>query len=605
LKKTLPTLAVVASAIVILIGMACNKSSSSSSATTTNNNIPADQIVTASLQGRVVDENGLPIQGAAVTSGSASTTTDVNGIFSFTSISMSSRFGYVKVVESGYYTGSRSIITNPGSANFVSIQLVPLAAASTFPAASGGSIAIASGDTATFPANGVVTASTNAAYTGTVHVYTNYLNPLDPNLYKYMPGDLRGIGSNGLETALETYGIVAVELQDAAGNQLQLAKGQTATLTFPIPDTLQSSAPATIPLWYFNDTTGRWIQQGAAIRMGNSYVGQVSHFTYWSIDVPVTTVNFNVRLKDQYGNPIPYTRIYFTGSDYQLGFNVNSFYTDSSGYAQGLIVKGESLVMQVVTQCGNVLAGANVGPALQDQNLGTIVVNINYADLNLSGKVVNCSSSPVDSGYVNATVDGLNYRAVVRNGAFTLPILRCNNTSTQVKLIAYDFTQLVSSAAASISVTSGNVVADTLIVCGGTTSGGTPAPTYNQFLSFSTQGVTGTYTNPPDTVTMAYDTQDNFNFYAIDFVNGTQNSIVTFTLQNFHGLGSYPIYYLQYQNNGTSQTLNSIGGTCTITQYDAVGGYIAGSLSGNLSSASAPGQASYPLTGSFKFIRTE
>jgi hypothetical protein len=464
LKKSLPALALASLATLLLVSIACNKSNSTGS-NTANNTIPPDQMVTASLQGHVVDENGLPVQGAAVTSGPATTTTDINGIFSFTSISMSTRFGYVQVVENGYYTGSRSIITNPGASNFVSIQLVPMAAATTFPAARGGSVGMASGDTATFPANAVVTASTNAAYTGTVHVFANYMDPTDLNLYKYMPGDLRGIGTNGLETALESYGIEVVNLQDDAGNKVQLASGHPATLTFVIPDTLQSSAPISIPLWYFNDSTGRWIQQGVALRIGNSYVGQVTHFTYWTCAVPVVTVNFNARLKDQYGNPIPFTHVYFTSNQSQNGFNTISSYSDSTGYVQGLLPQGESLVMYIVTQCGNPLAGANVGPALQDQNLGNVTVNIVNTTLTLTGSVVNCSNGSVDSGYVNAMIDGLNYRAVVKNGAFTLPIVRCYDESAQVTLTAYDLIGLTSGSASAITATDGNVNAGTLSAC--------------------------------------------------------------------------------------------------------------------------------------------
>jgi hypothetical protein len=464
LKKSLQALALASLATLLLVSIACNKSNSTGS-NTSNNIIPPDQVVTASLQGHVVDENGLPVQGAAVTSGSATTTTDINGIFSFTSISMSSRFGYVKVVENGYYTGSRSLITNSGASNFVSIQLVPMAAATTFPATSGGSVGMASGDTATFPANAVVSASTNAAYTGTVHAFANYMDPTDPNFYKYMPGDLRGIGTNGLETALESYGIEVVNLQDDAGNKVQIASGHLATLTFVIPDTLQSSAPVSIPLWYFNDSTGRWMQQGVAIRIGNSYFGQVSHVTYWTCAVPVVTVDFNARLKDQFGNPIPFTHVYFTSNQSQTGFNTISSYTDSTGYVQGLLPQNESLVMYIVTQCGNPLAGANVGPALQSQNMGNITVNVLNSTLTLSGNVVNCSSSSVDSGYVNATIDGLNYRAVVKNGTFNLPVIRCYDASAEVSLTAYDFVGMTSGSASMITATAGNVNAGTLSAC--------------------------------------------------------------------------------------------------------------------------------------------
>jgi hypothetical protein len=55
------------------------------------------------------------------------TTTDVNGVFSFSSISLSSRFGFVqRSLNQGFFTGSRSIITNPGASNYVNIQLIPM-----------------------------------------------------------------------------------------------------------------------------------------------------------------------------------------------------------------------------------------------------------------------------------------------------------------------------------------------------------------------------------------------------------------------------------------------------------------------------------------------
>jgi uncharacterized protein (DUF2062 family) len=221
-------------------------------------------------------------------------------------MSMSSRFGYVKVDKQGFFEGSRSVITNPGASNFVSIQLVPRTATGTFAAATGGAVAIASGDTAFFAASSVIAAATGTAYTGNVTVYARYLDPTNPNLYKTMPGDLRGIRSDGNETGLQSFGMMDIEMVDDAGNKLQLASGQRATLSFRIPDTLLAAAPATVPLWYFNDTTGRWIEQGSAVKQGNTYVGQVGHFTFWNCDAYINTVNFKLHVVDQFGNPVAY-----------------------------------------------------------------------------------------------------------------------------------------------------------------------------------------------------------------------------------------------------------------------------------------------------------
>lgn len=203
--------------------LACNKYADTS---TYSNDLPADKLVTASLQGRVLDENGSPVQGAAVNSGTASTTTDANGVFSFTDIQLSSRFGFVKVAKDGYFAGSRSILTEAGSSNFVTITLLPRASKGTFSATAGGSVVVTKGDTVAFDGGAVVTASTNAAYTGTVHVFAAYLDPTDKDMSSHMPGDLRGIGTDGKETLLQSFGMMVVEMEGDAGEKLQIASGK-------------------------------------------------------------------------------------------------------------------------------------------------------------------------------------------------------------------------------------------------------------------------------------------------------------------------------------------------------------------------------------------
>lgn len=462
LKRPLPAYVVIIAAATILIVVACNKTSSTSSATNSNpNNIPAEQVVTASLQGRVVDENGVPVEGVAVTSGTASTSTDVNGVFSFSGISMSSRFGYVQAVKTGYFTGSKSIVTNGGASNYVNIQLIPQGTMGSFSAPVGGYIAIQTGDTVTFGDSAVVEASSNAAYTGMVGVYTTYLDPTDSLLYNHMPGDLRGIGTNGYETALQSFGLADVVLQDASGNALQLASGKTATLTWTIPTSLQSIAPATVPLWYFNDTTGRWIQQGSAIRLGNTYVGQVSHFTWWTCAQAVATVNFNVTFKDQFGNPLAYA--YYIIQSATMG--TRGGYTNSSGFVQGLIPKSASLTIRIVSQCGTLLGGSNIGPALSDQTLGTITVNTIGGLLTLTGTVVDCSNNPVDSGYVSTIIDGLNYKATLKNGAYTLAVTRCFAQPITVSLTPVDLTTQMQGTPLSLQVTEGKDSVNQLTAC--------------------------------------------------------------------------------------------------------------------------------------------
>ncbi|GGB21668.1 hypothetical protein [Puia dinghuensis] len=593
MKKLLSALTVTILTASLIGFIACNKDSSASNTTSGSNDIPPDITVTASLQGRVVDENGVPVQGAAVTSGTVSTTTDINGLFNFSNISLSSRFGYVQVVKSGYFTGSRSIITNSGASNYVTIQLTPRTATATFPAASGGTISVQPGDSAAFTANSIVSAATNAAYTGTVHVFATYLDPTAADLYKHMPGDLRGIGSDGKETALQSFGMLRVELEDDAGNKLQIASGQKATLTWAIPATLQSSAPATIPLWYFNDSTGRWIQQGSATRQGNNYVGTVSHFSWWNCDAPIGTVVFKLHVKDQYGNPIPHTYVEFTSST----MGTRGGYTDANGFAQGLILKGQALVMKVVTECGNVMGGINVGPALQDQDLGTVTINVNPVDLTLTGTVVDCSNNPVDSGMVNVTIDGLDYRAAVTKGAFTLPIVRCYATAANIPVTPTDFIGQQTGSTTTINAGSGQVKVGQLSACGITNT---------QFVTVTVNNATYNWTTPtpPNTITYQVSTGSIGTTPAtFEQILASDNSThrLSLNLTNLSGTGQYSAYMTLNAPNTNYAYGNPV--TCNVTSFGAVGSFITGTLSGNLKDTIT--NTSYPLTGSLKVQRTQ
>lgn len=592
LKKTLYTLALTSMVVSLLFFFACSKSSSTDKSGSNPNNIPPEVTVTASLQGRVLDENGVPVQGAQVSSGVATATTDINGVFSFSKISMSSRFGFVKVVKQGYFTGSRSIITNGGASNYVSIQLMPRTSRGGFPAATGGTIVVQAGDTAAFPSAGVVNASTNATYTGNVNVFATYLDPTASDLYKYMPGDLRGIGTDGKETALQSFGMLAVEMEGDAGEKLQLAAGKKATLTWAIPTSLQATAPSTIPLWYFNDSTGRWIEEGTALRVGNSYVGQVGHFSFWNCDAPSGTVNFKVHVKDQHGNPLAYSYIQFQSQ----GWGTRGGYTDIDGFAQGLIPKGQTLVMQVVTECGNMLGGINIGPALADQDLGTVVVTLDAGDLTLSGTVVDCSNSPVDSGYVSVLVDGLTRRAAVAKGAFTLSVSRCYSNSTSVVLTAVDLVGQQSGTASTITATSGTVDAGQLSACG---------TTFNQFLVCTVNGISYSYTDAPDQFSYQVasggigSTPVMWDY--ITALSADHQRYISLTTHDINGAGQYQSTITISEPNANLAYGTSI--QWNVTNYGPVNGYITGTLSGSILDTLS--QKTYPLTGSLKVKRTQ
>ncbi len=53
-----------------------------------------------------------------------------------------------------------------------------------------------------------------------------------------------------------------------------------------------ADAPPTMPLWYFDEEAAQWVEEGEANLVGNEYIGEVSHFTAWNVDMPLDPRTF-------------------------------------------------------------------------------------------------------------------------------------------------------------------------------------------------------------------------------------------------------------------------------------------------------------------------
>ena len=94
-----------------------------------------------------------------------------------------------------------------------------------------------------------------------------------------------------------SYGMLAVVLESTGGEKLQIITGNTASLIIPIPSSKVSSAPATISLWYIDEVSGIWKEQGTAKKNGNNYTGDVQHFSYWNADFNLPAISFSAIFK--------------------------------------------------------------------------------------------------------------------------------------------------------------------------------------------------------------------------------------------------------------------------------------------------------------------
>jgi len=401
---------------------------------------PADfsKKVTASVNGFVTNENNLPVAGASVQYGESFSLTNRYGYFEIKNATVTENPAPVTVKLAGYFKGIKTFMAKAGKNNFCRIKLIPQVNAGDVDASSGGNVTLSNGLIVALPSNAVVDAVTKTAYIGTIHVSSAWLNPVANDLDQIMPGDLRGLNQNGVLKSLTTFGMAAVELTGNAGQLLQIADGKKATLTFPLPNTIAAAAPATIPLWYFDEAKGLWIEEGVAAKTGNAYVGDVKHFSYWNCDIPNATVPVSFTITDSAMHPLPY--IYFSLTPVAPNSVGHiSGYTDETGLVQVPVAANTSYKLQLSSNACTIAFAYTTEFSVQENSvgLGDIIFHEGYTTT-ISGTATDCNNNPLANGLV-IFKNGYYFEAVPTNsdGSFSRTSLMCGSNS-QITVVAQD-----------------------------------------------------------------------------------------------------------------------------------------------------------------------
>lgn len=424
-------------------------------------------LVLAGFTGRITDNGNVPISGASIVVGDKTATTDINGQFTINDASVSSNTALLKVTKSGFFAGYRTLLVKAGGIYSVSMVLISKGTSQSFSAATGGNINLGTGCNVQFQSNAVVVQSSGVAYSGAVKVFGFFLNPADANFNAYMPGDLRGINANNNERLLQSYGMVVIEMEGSGGERLQLAPGKQASITMPIGSALQASAPDSIPLWYFDETIGMWKEEGKAVRQGNAYMGNVSHFSFWNWDVPVTLINYTATFNDHLGNPLPFCRVSIKRPNGEIRYGA----ANQLGVLNGYLPSNEVLVMSVYGTCSSILLMTDtIGPFQTNVNAGTITVNTaNYVvpTRTITGTVMGCNNLPLSTGFVQMELGGaLTRTPITSGGSFSFSVQSCNGGTQTAVLHAFDTATGLSSPPKYVVVNASQVDAGQLtIVC--------------------------------------------------------------------------------------------------------------------------------------------
>ena len=417
------------------------------------------------FMGRVVDLQNNPVSGAMVQIGNSTTDTDMNGVFIIRDAQVYEKFAYVKVEKAGFLHGSRSVVPTAGI-NQVQIMLLPQTVTQTVSSGTTATVSLSNG--AAVDLSGAYSNADGSDYTGDVQVTLHLLNPTDEDMQQQMPGMLLAENLQNEARMLETLGMVAVELRSETGEKLNLSEGTTATITVPLdPETLVG-APNEIPLWYFDEEKGYWIEEGSATLQGTNYVGTVSHFSFWNCDIPAEYVNICMNITDSNNTPLSNIKVAieseFNGTRYGI--------TNDSGEVCGIIPANQTLNLQyfLYNICNNIEipnSSETVGPFSENTTLNIVLDASEIEDYleTITGVFNTCDGNPVVNGYVEGIIeDGLGFYSLVTDGKYEINVLSCNENAS-ISITGYDYDTLQTTSEINYTLTSPVTDLGTLSAC--------------------------------------------------------------------------------------------------------------------------------------------
>ena len=295
-------------------------------------------------------------------------------------------------------------------------------------------------------------------------MYAAYIDPTAADINETVPGSFMANDKNNKRVTLKSFGMMAVVLESTSGEKLQIAKGNTAKLTIPIPSSVQSSAPATISLWYVDEQTGLWKEEGIATKNGTNYIGEVKHFTFWNCDFSEPAVTISMIVKNSSGFPLIYASVLIKSDTGGIAHG----YTDSLGQVSGLVPANENLILQVLDECGATIYSQNIGPFSQNTNLGNITVgNTTSSIVTIKGKLLNCSNAPVINGYAIIYLDNIaRYAGVKSNGDFSTTFVTCSGSAATCEILGVDDVAQQQGTIINATITSPITNAGNISTCG-------------------------------------------------------------------------------------------------------------------------------------------
>lgn len=317
------------------------------------------------VSGRAVDAaTALGIAGVRVSVGSVTATTDATGAYNLTGVAAGARVNVIFSADTHAETARIASVSGTGTTD-VQARMVAVGTTAQVDVAAGGTVSVPGSAAQVVLAPASVQRADGSLPTGNMTVRVTPIAPASDTAV--MPGDFTTMVS-GAEAPIESFGALNVTLADAAGAPLNLRPGQTATIRIAL-SSRSGAPPATIPLFFYSNNLGRWVEEGTATLAGSGssryYEGTVTHFTTWNADQVYNTVRVTGCLADAAGVRVANANVFSDGVNYS---GTSSVRTDAGGNFT-IPIRRSSVAILVAQSAGSLTNSLNAGPYNADTTL--------------------------------------------------------------------------------------------------------------------------------------------------------------------------------------------------------------------------------------------
>jgi len=397
-----------------------------------------DKKTTTNLFVQVTDEKQQPLEGATIQYQSKSFITNSYGIVIINGVDVSNRHSFATVSKQGYFTTGS--VFRSFSNTMVQIHCIMKEKKFdyTFSTSLAQTVVTAEGVELSLPSNALQYQNSGLAYDGEVKMAVWYPDPALTTLKSEIPGELVGITSSNKVEMLTSYGVIQFEFQTLSGESLRIATGKKINAIIPIPSAQLGSAPTSLSMWYFDETTGYWKEEGTATRSGDKYTATISHLGAWNYSTHLPAIHISGRLLDQNGTPLQ--GVYVThesavrGTASLMGVNMD-------GTFSGLWPADKPITLKVFSALcpANELYSRELKASSDNIDVGKVVIDLEESStMTLICAPVDCEQKKVIKGF--ASIFGWQYSKINipldQNGEVNVVIPVCESDGeAQMQLV--------------------------------------------------------------------------------------------------------------------------------------------------------------------------